>query len=190
MNLEFQATSEMYWWSAVITALVDLFVAWILISRISLTLFQKLRTEIVIVSVVFWGGLWGSVMASDFIWVTCYQYVFSDAARWYWPVTIAIVYGGIGWLCWWLAPKISDLNFLLLGGLVSLPGHLWAMLGRKIMETPLLAKVSIDSALVFGIFEFIFYWNVILLVALLLHKARQFLKNRNLQTPNLQVSSK
>ncbi|NUM45197.1 MAG: hypothetical protein HUU38_10865 [Anaerolineales bacterium] len=175
MNLEFQATSEMYWWSAVITVLVDSVVAWLLIPRITQPLFLKLRNEIVLASVAFWGGLWGSVMASDFIWESCYQYVFSPAARWYWPLMEALLNGGVAWLFWWLALKISDrpvFNFLILGGLVSLPGHLWAMFARGIMDTPLLKNVSMESALTFGIFEFIFYWTLILSGAVLIHKIR------------------
>lgn len=194
MNLDFQATSEMYWWSAVITALVDSVVAWMLISRITPHLFQKLRTELVLVAILFWGGLWGSVMASDFIWETCYQHVFSPAARWYWPVMAAILNGGVAWLFWWLALKISVrsvFNFLILGGLISLPEHLWAMLARDLMQTPLLKNVSMESALTFGIFEFIFYWIVVLSLATLAHKARVFFDHRHLRhAKNLQVSSK
>jgi hypothetical protein len=37
-----------------------------------------------------------------------------------------------------------------------------------ILETPLLKGVSAASALVFGFFEFIFYWSVILGLAALL----------------------
>lgn len=193
MNLEFQATSEIYWWSASIVALLDFAAAWILIPRVPLALFHKLRTEIIVVSALFWGVLWGIVMSSDFVWATCYQFVFSNFARWYWPPIIAILYGGIGWFFWWLAIKISNqpvLNFLLLGGLVSLPGHLWAMLGRGLMETPLLENVSKESALMFGIFEFIFYWSFILSAATLIYKARLFFINRNLLHENLLISDK
>ena len=194
MENPFQATTELYWWSAVIAALIDILLAGLLIPRIPVALFRKLRTEIVGVSFVFWGVLWGAVMANEFIWETCYQFVFSPAERWYRPPMTALAYAWIGWLFWWLALKISDrpvVNFLILGGLVSLPGHLWGMFTRGLMETPLLKDVSVESALTFGIFEFIFYWSVILSAAVLVHKARHFFNRQHLRhSDKLQVSGK
>jgi hypothetical protein len=50
--------------------------------------------------------------------------------------------------------------FILLGGLVSLVGHSIGI-SRGLLRVPLLADASTASALVFGVFEFIFYWSVI-----------------------------
>ena len=50
--------------------------------------------------------------------------------------------------------------FSLLGGLVSLVGHSIGI-SRGLLRVPLLADASAVSALVFGVFEFIFYWCVI-----------------------------
>jgi cobalamin synthase len=119
---------------------------------------------------IFWLALWSWVMWDSFFWETCYQYVFSPLARWIWPPVYGLIAGGIALFLWWLARRLPGnpiLNFLLLGGLDSFPGHLWAMYGRKLMETPLLKDVSIASALTFGYFEFVFYWCVILAIACL-----------------------
>ena len=61
--------------------------------------------------------------------------------------------------------------FLLLGGLESLPGHLNAIYRFELLERCALIKgISPASALVFGVFEFGFYWSVVLGVSALLSR--------------------
>jgi hypothetical protein len=47
--------------------------------------------------------------------------------------------------------------FVLLGGLLSLVGH-GVGIRRGLLRVPLLSEASPASALVFGVFEFVFYW--------------------------------
>jgi len=61
--------------------------------------------------------------------------------------------------------------FSLLGGLVSLVGH-GIGISRGLLRVPLLAEVSAASALVFGVFEFIFYWCAIVGLAVAAWRAR------------------
>ncbi len=80
-----------------------------------------------------------------------------------------MIFGAIGMGFWWLAERLPGppaVTFALLGGLVSLPGHLVGFYGLGMGEkVPVLQGVSVTSALVFGIFEFIVYWLAIILVA-------------------------
>jgi hypothetical protein len=65
-----------------------------------------------------------------------------------------------------LASRGQALWFVLLGGLASLAGH-GIGISRGLMRVPMLAEASAASALVFGVFEFIFYWSGILGLGLL-----------------------
>nr|MBI2905227.1 hypothetical protein [Chloroflexota bacterium] len=91
------------------------------------------------------------------------------------PLEAAIALG-----MWQLAlrlPGNAAVAFCLLGGLDSFPGHLWAIYGRRLFEAcPLLQQVSVASALIFGFFEFVFYWSVILIIAALLKRLGQVVR--------------
>lgn len=60
--------------------------------------------------------------------------------------------------------------FCLLGGVVSLVGH-GIGIRRGLLEVPLLAEASAASALTFGVFEFVFYWSLIVGLAIAAWKA-------------------
>ena len=59
-----------------------------------------------------------------------------------------------------LAARWQPVWFCLLGGLVSLVGH-GIGIRRGLLTVPLLAEASAVLALTFGVFEFVFYWCVI-----------------------------
>lgn len=60
--------------------------------------------------------------------------------------------------------------FCVLGGLVSLVGH-GIGIQRGLMRVPMLSQASAASALTFGVFEFVFYWCVIVGLAVAARKA-------------------
>ena len=171
METEFQATSQLYWIAALIAALMDIAFVALLAWRIKLARFRRLKWPLVIAAGAFWLGLWSWAMWDPFVWETCYQYVFPAWVRPFWPFAFCLMNGGLALLFWWLARRIPGnpvVYLVLLGGLESFPGHLRAIYSMGILETPLLKGVSAASALVFGFFEFIFYWSVILGLAALL----------------------
>jgi hypothetical protein len=68
-------------------------------------------------------------------------------------------------------------NFCLLGGVESVLEHLVGIYGLGILDkVPLLRGVSSASALVFAFFEYIFYWGVVLGIAVLLGRGWQWLR--------------
>jgi hypothetical protein len=170
-----QVTSELYWIAASVTAIIDVVFVTVLAWRIRPERFHHMKNFLAGSAILFWGGLWTSVMTSRFIWETCYQYIFPPSARWIMPPVMALLDGVLALSFWWLALRLPGnpvVNLVLLGGLESFPGHLRAIqLG--ILETPLLKAVSAASALTFGLFEFVFYWSVILAISTILFSIRE-----------------
>jgi hypothetical protein len=165
-----KATSELYWTSALVAALIDVGFVVILAWRIRPHRLRQLQEALVVAGVIFWSILWAWVLWS--FWDCCYSYVFPGWARWLIPPAYGLLFGSAGLALWWLALRLPGnpvASFCLLGGLVSLPGHLWAIYGRRMLEkVPILQGVSPSSALVFGVPEFILYWSMIMVIATLL----------------------
>ncbi|NIN63869.1 MAG: hypothetical protein GTO63_03970 [Anaerolineae bacterium] len=159
--------------SAIVAALIDVGFVFLLAWRVRPRRFRELKWALVVGAVIFWSALWAWVLWS--FWNCCYSYVFPTWARWLIPPAYGLLFGGSGLALWWLALRLPGspvLGFCVLGGLVSLPGHLWAIYGRQMLEkVPLLQAVSPFSALVFGVPEFIFYWSIIIVIAVLLRWA-------------------
>jgi len=170
-----QATSELYWIATFVTAIIDVIFVSLLAWHIRSKRFHHFRNFLAGSAIIFWACLWTSVMKSNFIWETCYQFIFPPWARWIMPPAMALLDGGLALLFWWLAlhlPGNPVVNLVLLGGLESFPGHMRAIhLG--ILATPLLKNVSAASALTFGFFEFVFYWSVILTVSAIFFSIRE-----------------
>jgi hypothetical protein len=167
-------TSELMWRAAALTAGLDVILigvaAWLVPAR----RFERLKWPSAIAAGVFWLGMWTLAMWGPW-WELAYRHIFPEWARWIVPPTYGVMFGAIGMGFWWLARRLPGppaVAFCLLGGLVSLPGHLFGIHGRGMLEkVPVLQGVSVVSALVFGIFEFIVYWVVIVLAAAALGRA-------------------
>ncbi len=177
MPEEFRATSDLYWVSALVIALIDMVFVFVLAWRIPAKRFRELKWTATAAAVVFWASVWAYVLWYC-CWNWCYSYVFPSWARWLIPPIYGSLYGASGLALWWLALRFRGnpvVRFCLLGGLVSLPGHLWAIYGRRMLQkVPLLQGVSPSSALIFGVFEFIFYWSIIMVIAVLLRRGREW----------------
>ncbi len=170
---DIKATSELYWIAALVAALIDVGFVSLLAWRIQTSRFRQLKWAVTGAGVVFWGTLWAYALWSW--WELAYRYVFPSWARWLISPAYGLMYGACGFALWWLALRLPGnpmVSFCLLGGLISLPGHLRAIYGLRMLEkVPILQGVSPSSALVFGVFEFIFYWGIIIVIALLLRWA-------------------
>ena len=173
MPAGFKATSELYWASALVAALIDMGFVSLLAWRIQTEQFRQLKWALMGAGVIFWSTLWAYVLWIC-CWDWCYSHIFAGWARWLLPPSYGLMYGASGLALWWLALRLPGnpvVSFCLLGGLVSLPGHLRAIYGFRMLErVPILQGVSPSSALVFGVFEFILYWSIIMVIALLLER--------------------
>jgi hypothetical protein len=174
------ATSQLYWLSTLVAAVIDIGLVALLTWRLKPERFRKMQWPLVIVSMIFWTALWYVVMEDAFVWETSFRYVFQPWQRWIWPPVFGLISGGIAWLFWRLTLRLPGnpvLYFLLFGGLLSFVDHSVAI-RQGVMGTPLLKDVSIASALTFGFFEFIFYWSIILAISSLLDLARERIRSR------------
>jgi len=168
-----QVTSELFWAATLVAALVDVGLVVPLAWHIKPNRFRQLKWPLALAATLVFGLLWTWAMWGA-AWELAMRYLFPTWARGAVPPTYGLLYGAVGLGIWWLALRLAGnpvLSFLLLGGLSSLPGHLWAFYGRGMLEkVPMLRGVSVAAMLVFGIFEFIIYWSLILIIAILFRR--------------------
>jgi hypothetical protein len=157
-----QLTSELLWKATFIAALIDaplvLLIGW----RVSSELFRKLKWHLAAAAFVVFATLWGTVASVTF-WEAVYRHVFPRWSRWLLPAGYGVLFGAIAVGLWYastLFARWQPVWFCLLGGLVSLVGHAIGI-SRGLLRVPLLSEASATSALVFGVFEFVFYWCAI-----------------------------
>lgn len=155
-------TSELLWRATLIAALIDAPLLILVARGVSPELFRKLKWYLAGAAFVIYAALWGT-FASVYFWDAVYKVIFPAWSRWLLPVEYGLLYGALA-LAFWrvsiLTARWQAVWFSLLGGLVSLVGHSIGI-SRGLLRVPLLADASAVSALVFGVFEFIFYWCVI-----------------------------
>jgi hypothetical protein len=177
------ATSELLWRATLIAALVDIPLLTIVARSVSPDLFGKLKWYLAASAFAVYAALWGT-LGSIYFWDPVYKAIFPFWFRWYLPVAYGLLYGVIAVLFWRvsvIAPRWQAVRFATLGGLVSIPGHAIGI-SRGLLQVPLLAQVSALSALVFGVYEFIFYWCAIVGLAVALRWAGLQLRIRQSKT--------
>jgi hypothetical protein len=145
-----------------IVALIDTPLLILVALRVSSELFCKLKWHLAGAAFLVYAVLWGTY-GSVYFWDSVYKAIFPAWSRWLLPFGYGLLFGALA-LAFWRASLLTArwqaLWFSLLGGLVSLVGH-GIGISRGLLRVPLLAEVSALSALVFGVFEFIFYWCAI-----------------------------
>jgi hypothetical protein len=173
MALDIHLTSTLMWRGTLIAAILDALLLSIVVRLAPPATFRKLKWSAPVVTAVVYAGLWAWVLWGSF-WDLVYGYLFHPSARWLGPPAYGLLFGLAAAGFWRLALRLPGnpvVTFCVLGGLASLPGHLFAIYGRHMFElVPMLRGVSPLSALVFGIFEFIFYWSVITLIAVMVDR--------------------
>jgi hypothetical protein len=156
------ATSEVLWRATVIAVLIDVPLLILLARWVSSEIFSQLKWYLVGAAFVVYAVLWGT-FGSVYYWDAVYSAIFPAWFRWMLPFVYGLLFGALA-LAFWRASILMTrwqvVWFSLFGGLVSLVGHSIGI-SRGLLRVPLLAGVSAVSALVFGVFEFIFYWCLI-----------------------------
>jgi len=167
-----RVTSELLWRATIIAALIDAPLVILIGRRVSLELFRKLKWHLAAAAFVVYAALWGT-FASVYFWEEVYKHVFPTWSRWLLPGGYGVLFGALA-VAFWRASvafrRWQPVWFCLFGGLVSVVGHTIGI-SRGLMRVPMLAEASATSALVFGVFEFIFYWCVIVGLAIAMWKA-------------------
>ncbi len=170
-------TSEMLWRGALVFALIDLGFVPLLAWRIQPLRFRQLKWMLVVGTAIFWSLLWTWVL--DWAWDSVYSYVFPNWLRTWLPLAQGLHFALIAVIFWSIALHFSSpvVGFCLLGGLWGMVTHLWAIYWGIVDKPPMLQGVSPTAAVVIAIFEFMFYWCVILSLALLLWHGWHWLKS-------------
>ncbi len=167
-------SSEIFWTEAVLVALVDLGVVFVLIWRIKPAQFRALKWEVTGVSGIAWGIF--AVALLELFWDLYYRFIFPDVMRWL-AFSDALIYAGIGLGMWWLSCRVPGnpvANFCFLGGIDSVLEHVWGIYGLGILDkVPLLQGAAPLPVLVFAFFEYILYWGIVLAIATMLSRVRQ-----------------
>jgi hypothetical protein len=157
------ATSELLWRAALVAALVDIPLLITIARRVSTDLFRRLKWYLAASACAVYAALWGT-FGSIYFWESVYSAIFASWFRWCLPVAYGLLFGTLAiafWRASIIAPRWQAVWFTVLGGLVSIVGHSIGI-RRGLLRVPLLSQVSALSALAFGVFEFMFYWCVII----------------------------
>jgi hypothetical protein len=158
-------TSELLWRSALVAALIDTPLVALLSHRVTTGLFDHLKWYLAGAAFILYAALWGS-LGSIWYWNDVYSHVFPLYFRWLLAPGMGLLFAILA-LAFWRVSRFfrgwQVIGFILLGGLVSLAGHSIGI-SRGLMRVPMLSGASPASALVFGVFEFIFYWCLIVAI--------------------------
>jgi len=164
MNLEgIKVTSEILWRAAMLFALFDFVLVAYLSRFIEPEHFRRMKWPVTVITGIFWVLIWLAMVL--FFWEPVYHYVFPSWSRWILPPLFGILFGFVGLLFWWLAMHLKGnpvTNFCLLGGLWGMITHILAIQRGLLEKPPMLQEAGVIAASVMPIFEFIFYWCVIL----------------------------
>ena len=173
----FRITSEMLWRGTLLFALIDAAFVPILVWRISKPTFRQLSRALFATTAIFWCCIW--IWAVGNFWDSVYRYVFPGWARWLIPPVYGLLFAGVGLLFWWLATRLPGTpvaSFCLLGGLWGMITHLWAVLLGIVEKPPVLQGAAPAAAVTVAVFEFMFYWCLILSIAALLFHGWRWLR--------------
>jgi hypothetical protein len=166
---DFKVTSHMLWVGTLIFAMIDAAFVPLLAWRIKPAIFHQFKWALVITTALFWSALWTWALVN--FWDSVYHYVFPTWARWLIPPAYGLLFAGVGLLFWWLALRTRGnpvVSFCLLGGLWGMTTHVWAVFLGIVDKPPMLQGVVPAAAVIVAVFEFMFYWCIILSIAVLL----------------------
>lgn len=164
-------TTSQMWLATVLAAVIDIGIASLLWKRASRERFARLSWWFACVAGIQWACIYG--VAALAAWDSCYRYVMPPWVRW-----AAWIYGLghvlLALVFWWIVMHVRTrpvIALAILGGLHSLPGHLNGIYARHLLEAcPLVRGISPGSALIFGAFEFAFYWMMALTLSMALQR--------------------
>lgn len=171
MNLgSTQLTSADLWQSAFFITVIDGIFISLLFWRINRERFWQLRWPLVTAAAVFWGGF--AFVFYRVFWDAYYRYFSSSWLYNGGSLVLGILLGIVlALLFHWAACRLPGnplVGFYLVCGLESLLEHLWGIHSLRILDIPMLQGVSPISILAFAFPEYIFYWCIVISMAVLI----------------------
>jgi hypothetical protein len=162
----FHITSMLLLKSGLAFALLDILLLTILLLTIKTPVFIKLKKALPVVTALALGAIWAWAMSS--FWLSVYGYLFPAWSRWLLPFAQAILTGTIAWLAAGWAVRVagpSVLTYCLIGGFWGIFGHVLALVLGIASKPPVLQGAAPGAIIFIALFEFIFYWSVIVLLS-------------------------
>jgi len=178
---DIKITSEILWLSAFITVLIDVGLILYLARRIQRPRFRQLHWPVALAAGVFWVSY--GLMLFALTWESFYAKFLPDPANRSLARSMVelLPYPIIGLVLWWLAVRLPGnpaVNYCLLGGVQSLPEHLWGIYRLGMLDkVSFLQQASAASVLAFAVPEYILYWGSILCIAMWILSCQQWYKN-------------
>lgn len=167
---DIQITNNILLQGALVFALMDVVFVPILVWRIKLEQFQKIKWISFIVAGIIWFGIWQWAIGN--FWESVYIHVFPAWGRPWIPAAFGLFNATIGLCLWALALRTRlnpTLSYCFLGGLWGILTHIWAVYRGVVEKPPMLQGASPVAAVIIAFFEYMFYWCVILSLSALLH---------------------
>ena len=177
LSPEIKVTTQILWEGALIFALLDAVFVSVLAIKVKPEIFRQCKWELVITTGIFWFLLLG-IMMSWLFWEPVYHYLFPAWARWLIPPAYGVLFAGMGLLFWWLSLRLRGnpiIYWCILGGLWGMITHIWAIYRGLLDKPPMLQGASPLATAIMPIFEFIFYYCVILTLTLSNRLARRLI---------------
>ena len=166
MLSDFKITTQLLYQGALVFALMDAVYISLLVWRVSGDVFHRLKWNLVVAAAVIWFGIWSWAIGN--FWETVYSYVFPAWAQTWVPWIAFFAAGLFAWILWTLAIQTKAKAipvYCLLSGILGSLTHLWAVTRGIVTKPPMLQGASPLSAMTIAFFEYIFYWCVILTLA-------------------------
>ncbi len=174
-------TSEIFWISAALAALIDAGLFLLLHRLVRPERFFPLRLPLILSAGVFWGGMGVTVVRS--YWAGYYRYFYPGWMRGWGIVLFGPSIGMVlAVLFFWIARHFRNRPipvFFLAVGVEAVIEHLMGIYSFRIMDIPMFQGVAPLSVLVFSIPEYIFYWSIILIVAFLAQRVSSRIRQRS-----------
>jgi len=177
---DIKITTELLYQAALVFALMDAIFVTLLVWRVKEDSFRALQRSLTLAAALVWWGIWSWAIGN--FWETVYIYVFPAWGQVWIPVIAFFAAGAVAPGLWWLAIRMrgnSILNHCLLGGALGGLTHIWAVHLGIVTKPPMLQGASPVAAVVIAFFEFIFYWCVILVLAMGMNWMRAVITRKN-----------
>jgi len=167
---DLQVTTEMLLQGVLFFAIIDLAFVPVLNWSIKPNLFRQLKWVQVFMAGVIWFGIWSWAIGN--FWETVYIYFFPAWGQHSLPLFFGLLMAVVALGLWTLALRFKlhpVVGYVLLGGLMGVCTHIWAV-HRGIVSKPfVLQGTSPIAAVVIAFFEYMFYWGIILCLSALIH---------------------
>ena len=175
-------TTDVLWLGTLFLVVIDAVFIPILAWRINPATFGRLKWTLGITTAILFSAIWTWGFVN--FWDSVYRYVFPSWAHWVIPPIFGLLYAGISLLIWWRAVRLHGnavVNFCLLGGLWGMITHLFAVSVGIVRKPPALQGAAPVAVVVIATFEFMFYWCVILTLAVFLYHAWRKMRHQSVQ---------